>query len=257
MTAPPTFEKVADGRAVVLTRPGARTWVDGVLADGVTLHESARGSAERVLEGRGPVYVMPATVSGGARWAVRRYRRGGWLRSLDDRYLIGGTPRPFRELAASEAVRARRVPTPVVVCAAVYRNGMFYRGDLVTEYVADSRDLASVMFPDAADACGSDEAIRVAALVATGRLLRQMAAAGVRHRDVNAKNVLLHGDPADPGALLLDLDRCVVDDPPRPAPVEPVYRRLLRSLAKWEARTGRRLSDEETAALESSVGGRS
>ena len=89
----------------------------------------------------------------------------------------------------------------------------------------------------------------MAALTAAGSLMKKMASAGVGHPDVNAKNVLIHGDPEAPAAMLLDLDRCVISEPPPGAPLTPMYRRLERSLAKWEGRTGIKLSEEELRAL--------
>jgi len=235
--------------AIALTRSSVRDWVEATLHGGMTLYDAAQESSQDTMEGRGVVHVVPAPTGEGQRWAVRRYMRGGWLRSLGDRYLRAGTPRPFQELDASVAALRRGVPTPSVICAAVYSCGVFYRGDLITEYVQESRDLASVLFDVSLEASSEGIAHRIAALAAAGRLIRQMASAGVRHPDVNAKNVLLHGDPDAPDAMLLDLDRCVISEPRVSAPIIPMYRRLERSLVKWEHRTGRKMSEEECRAL--------
>jgi Lipopolysaccharide kinase (Kdo/WaaP) family len=250
VTVPAGFERVRTSGAVALARSTVRDWVEETLRGGVTLYDAAHESSQGTMEGRGVVHVVAAPTGDGQRWAVRRYMRGGWLRSLGDRYLRGGgTPRPFQELDASVAALHRGVPTPPVVCAAVYSAGVFYRGDLITEYIANSRDLASVLFDVSPGESSEGISHRIAALTAAGRLIRQMASAGVRHPDVNAKNVLLHGDPEAPDAMLLDLDRCAISEPRAGAPITPLYGRLERSFVKWERRTGRRMSEEERRAL--------
>lgn len=249
MTLPAGFEPVRTSGAVALTRSSARDWVEATLRGGATLYDAACEMSQGAMKGRGVVHLVAAPTGEDQRWAVRRYLRGGWIRWLGDRYLRGGTPRPFQEVAASVAARQRGVPTPVVVCAAVYSWGIFYRGDLITEYIPGSRDLATVLFRVSPDETHEGVSHRIASVAAAGVLIRHMASAGVRHPDVNAKNILLHGDPDAPHAMLLDLDRCVVSEPPASTSITPMYRRLERSFAKWERRTGLRMSAGERRAL--------
>lgn len=256
------------GRARV--RPEAEEWVRAALAEGRTLFEEARGNPDRIeLRGRGPAYAIPAPVgtrAGGTagragdpgtrntpagrggrpvRWLVRHYRRGGAVASLlGDRYLRLGTPRPFRELAASEEVRARGVETPRVMAATVYPAGAFYRGDLVTEFVEGARDLAEILFSD-----DEEPSRRRRAAAAAGALVGDLAEAGVHHRDLNAKNVLLVGEGEALRALVLDLDRCRLAAAGTAAPRGSMLERLLRSLGSFEADTGRDVRREEREAL--------
>lgn len=249
MTVPAGFERVRAGGAVALTRSSTRDWVETTLRGGATLYDAASERSQGTMEGRGLVHVVAAPTGEGQRWAVRRYMRGGWSRWLGDRYVRGGTPRPFQELAASVAALQRGVPTPSVICAAVYSRGIFYRGDLITEYISNSRDLASMLFGVSPEAGRESTSHRIATIAAAGDLIRQMALAGVRHPDVNAKNILIHGDPEAPRAMLLDLDRCVISEALTGTSTTPVYRRLERSFVKWEGRTGLRMSEEERRAL--------
>ena len=246
---------------------------------------AARHPDAEVLAGRGRVYVVPApTVDApgerGAdeRWVVRHYHRGGAIASLlGDRYLRVGRPRPFRELAVGRAVEARGVPTPVHIGAAVYRSGIWYRGDLVTRYVPVSRDLAAVLFPGrtlgsgplagsrarmvgtssagASAAGASRDADPVAAMTAAGRLFRRIHEGGVDHPDLNLKNVLIRGTGAELEALVLDLDSATVTPEPERAPVREAARgrmiaRFWRSARKWERATGIDLDAALRAAFE-------
>lgn len=249
MTLPAGYEWVRTRGAVALTRASAREWVETTLCGGASLYDAACKMSRGTMEGRGLVHVVAAPTGEDQRWAVRRYLRGGWIRWLGGRYLRGGTPRPFQELAASVAALQRGVPTPAVVCAAVYSSGMFYRGDLITEYVSGSRNLASVLFGVSTREPHEGVSHRIASVTAAGALIRHMASAGVRHPDVNAKNILLLGDPEAPNAMLLDLDRCVISEPPATTSITPMYRRLERSFAKWERLTGLTMSTGERRAL--------
>jgi hypothetical protein len=153
--APEGFAELRAGGARLLLRPEARSWAEESIERHGTLHAAAAHHPDaRRMEGRGSVYAVPAEPDAleaaldrnPGRWAVRHYRRGGLVaRLLGDRYLRVGTSRPFRELEASEAARARRIPTPRVVAAAVYPAGLFYRGDLVTAYIPDTVELAGVV----------------------------------------------------------------------------------------------------------------
>ena len=201
------------------------------------------------LWGRGSVHAIPAA---GGRWVVRAYRRGGAVAGplLGDRYLGRGSGRPVAETLASEEARRRGVPTPRVVAGAVYPAGpLFYRADLVTEFVEGGRELARVLFGAPA---GADE--RGRALAQAGRLLARLAEAGVEHPDLNARNVLLTPGSQE-GALVLDLDRSRVG--PEGVPLSParMLARLERSLEKLGERAGRALSSEELDLLRLASGG--
>lgn len=285
---PRRFHTVRASGAVAFARPEAMTWLRARLGHPGGLHAAALDEAEALLRGRGSVPVVPAAPDGSiprvarpadigipwrpaTRWAVRHYHRGGAVASLlTDRYLRFGTPRPFLEAIASEEVARRGIATPSVVAGVVYPSGLIYRADLVTAFVPEARDLAAILFgrggtggghvpPDAPPRRGpraaegdSGESERLGALRRTGALIARMAARGVRHPDLNAKNVLLRErrEAASGGGLetlLLDLDRCAfTDGADSPAPL---LARLERSLRKFERAGGPALSEAEWAAL--------
>jgi len=259
----PGFQMVDHPGAQVLARTEVVPWVRYVLEGGHTLHQAAGAARDaRVLEGRQPVFVVPAKLSrDGARdaadrWAVRKFARGGRILPtlLGDRYLHVGLPRPLHEARVSEEARLRGVPTPRVMAAALYRDGAFYRGDLVTELVPDATDLVEGLFdPRRKGAGGAVE--RLDALKAAGALIRTMARAGLRHRDFHAGNILLQWEGTAPRALILDLDLSRLLPMGTTTSPAPMVRRLKRSLRKWEGRTGLHLTEREWATLdETSMG---
>jgi 3-deoxy-D-manno-octulosonic acid kinase len=251
---PAAFVPVAAVGARGFARPAAREWVERALTRWGSLARAAAHADDVVeLRGRGVVRAVPAP--DGGRWVVRRYRRGGWIGPvLSDRYLRTGVPRPLREAVASEEARRRGVATPRVIAGVVYPSGLFYRADLVTELVPGSMDLASLLFGPpggsgpAALEPASDRA-RIDALHGAGASVVGLARAGIRHRDLNAKNLLVRAQGTDPPRLwVLDLDRAVVA---RSGAVDAggMGARLERSLRKFERRTDRSLRTAEWQAL--------
>ncbi len=259
----PGFQVVEHPGARVLARPEVVPWVRFVLESGQGLHAASAGDkAVLRLEGRDPVFVIPAKITkgegagSGDRWAIRHYARGGRFvpTLLGDRYIRSGRVRPYHEVVASEAARERGIPTPRVVAAAMYPAGIFYRADLVTTFVSNASDLVEALFDTSRKGAGG-AAERLDALRAAGELVRRMAAAGLRHRDIHARNILLKWKGATPMPHLLDLDRCEVR--PKGVPLSPtsMHQRLRRSLRKWEYRTGIHISDKEWDTLDQAVAG--
>lgn len=134
-------------------------------------------------------------------WVLRHYRRGGAVARLTaDRYLWAGLERtrPFREWRLLCNLHEEGLPVPRPVAAHVHRSGLTWRGDIITERIADTRSLASAMIDGGIDA-GAWEAV--------GATLRRFHDRGVDHADLNAHNILLD---ADMRVYLVDFDRSAV-----------------------------------------------
>ena len=254
MWTPRGFEAVRGRKAQVLARSQAVGWVRFVLDGGRTLYEAAAVQPDAfLLPGSEPLYVLPAKK--GVRWVVRHYARGwSMLPLLGDRHLRFKSFRPFHELLSSEEARARGIPTPQVIAAAVYLSGPFYRADLVTVLVPGAYNLAEVLFHTTRKGIGG-AVERLDALQAAGELIRQLASRGLRHGNLHAGNILLRWQGAAPTPLPLGLDRCQVMPEGVEASPGPMYRRLRRSLGKWERQTGLRIGEREWDTLERAVTG--
>jgi tRNA A-37 threonylcarbamoyl transferase component Bud32 len=230
-------ESLAAARAMVVSAGSLHAFA---AAHGTALAGRGRGVAHRVT-------------GADSDWVVRHYRRGGSMaRPLGDRYLRIGTPRPLTELRASQAARAKGIATPAVEALFVRSVGVFYRADLATRYVPDSRDLASSVFEH--HGSGDDEALH-AAWRAAGALLGAAFAAGVVHLDLNLGNVLLQTDGAGIRAHLIDLDRARVVDRLTEVQRGRMLERFHRSRRKLERAAGRQVSAGELAAFEAGLRG--
>lgn len=243
--APYRRENIEDVDLIAL--PEAVDAARHALATSGTLFDfAATRPGAHALAGRGVAYHVAAPGSyTSERWVVRHYRRGGLIaRFVQDRYLDSGVKRPVRELVASAQARARGILTPEVVAAAVYPAGGWYRADIVTRFLPDSRDLADSLFEEA------DAAARRHAMALAGALMRAAHDAGVVHNDLNLRNILIAGGRGAERAWLLDLDRAVVmRDAAARFERDLMLRRFARSLRKLERAHRRRLEDGEREAF--------
>lgn len=232
------------GGTAVARRDVAEAVRQALAAHGTLYAWAAQQPGHGVFTGRGAAY---GVALGPVRAVVRHARRGGLVAPLlHDRFL--GEPRFVREIAWSHRLAADGVPTPVLLAGVRY-GGLVHRADVATELV-EGRDLASLLFGDAAPSGES----RAAVMRAVGRLVRRLHVAGYVHPDLQLRNVLIvpasagTGRTEGPAAWLLDVDTC------REAPDARERRanllRFYRSWEKWNRHHGPRLTETDRAAFE-------
>ena len=215
---------------VPLEHEGARMLVRRGYEDAARLlvERTSLPAVEMLGGGRAahPVVVLPT----GEKAVVRRYRRGGLLRRVNQSRYFGGN-RAFDELRATERARAGGVRTARVLAAVESPQRMGYVAMLATLLIPGSRDAAQWL------AAGEGDRDRM--LLDAGRQLGAMHAAGVSHPDVNLRNLLVAEKDDAPEVWLLDFDKARV----HPGPVPPArravdLRRLARSARKLRAGLG-------------------
>ncbi|MFQ5903771.1 MAG: lipopolysaccharide kinase InaA family protein [Candidatus Binatia bacterium] len=172
---------------------------------------------------------------------VRAYHHGGILRHLTGEFFFTWPPRPFRELAITEEVRRRGIPTLEIFGAWVERAwGPFYRGWLVTREIKGAHDLWAALQSDL-----YVETSGKSLLQAVAQGLRRMHRQGVYHRDLNLKNVLVRREEDGIISYIIDFDKARLF--PREVPSEKAQKnlsRLLQSVCKLDP-DRRRLSHED------------
>lgn len=183
------------------------------------------GLVEGRAAGRGAVVFVRGGAQGES-WALRHYRRGGWAgRLIEDSYLWLGLAhtRPWREFRLTRELHAKGLPVPQPVAAHVARRGIFYTADLITVRIPGAEPLADLL---------QAGPLPPAHWSQLGRVLRRFHAAGVRHDDINARNVLRDAR----GAFhLLDFDKAQLL--PAGAWQAQNLARFRRSLEKFKAAT--------------------
>ena len=239
MIPPPGFEWIRDGRATFLVRSDLRTWIVALLQAAAA---NWAGYVTRTLSGgRGGARVVQVNDQ---EVVVRPYRRGGLPgRFLRDTY-FGMTPRPFRELSVTEALRRQGVPTVEVYGASVrWLTPGCYKGWLATRYVPG----ASTVWEWACTAPAARE--RDVVLQSIGKVMRRLHDTGARHPDLNLNNILVRlGSPNTPEVWFIDFDRARVPGLCRRRPPADLAR-LRRSARKLDPE-GTRLTAADLDCLE-------
>ncbi len=218
------------GRSGVVRREW-RDILDGILA--------VRDPGSPVHGGRGGTRLV-ATERG---WVVlKRYRRGGAMRLLGSIY-VGLRPRPLREFFVLIAARRRGLALPDPIAAVIERRlGFFYRGTLVTAEISGGIPLWDFLQGPCAEAVAP----------ALARELRRLHDAGLHHRDLNLRNILVLPRSGAPDLAFVDLDRATLSAGPISAGARRrALRRLRRSARKLDP-AGRVVSDGFLRSVEGS-----
>ena len=175
---------------------------------------------------------------------VRSFIHGGIFRGVTGKYFFTWPPRPFKELAVTETIRQRGVPTLDVVAALVQRVwGPVYWGWLVTRELGDAENLWAVLCNGS---YGKGMGGLLGVVAETVRLMHQQ---GVYHADLNLKNILVRREREDFKAYVIDFDKARVYPGALPGVlVGKNLRRLLRSVRKLDPQR-RYLSDSDWASF--------
>jgi 3-deoxy-D-manno-octulosonic acid kinase len=188
---------------------------------------AAAGRLRGTAQGRGTTHFVDID---GQPCVLRHYRRGGLVaRLLGDRYLRTSLTetRAWREWHLLAELIEQGLPVPKPVAARVVTVGPFYRADLITQQLLDTRSLAQSL---------QQTALSEAQWRAIGATIRRFHDAGVYHADLNAHNILLDEKRSDKSGqvYVIDFDRgekrC-----PSPGWQQANLARLRRSLDKLGA----------------------
>jgi hypothetical protein len=243
LDTPEGYERRDIGSATLIARPQVvEPLVRALKTDLELIEFAAKVTGARPMQGRQTAWGI--MLDGGSRVVVRRNHHGGVFRKWTGSMFLFPTRAP-KELELSLALQRLAIPTPPVVAIVIYR-GEFIEAwsDVVTEEITGGQDFGALLLathPESAD--------RRAAWIAVEALLGRLAASGVRHHDLNVKNILLRRvDDNAFVAYLLDVDRVKLNLS-RSAADEGNRTRLLRSLEKWRDTRGLKVSDAEIETL--------
>jgi hypothetical protein len=240
--APAGFVRVTAGRCVAVARDAHAEDARRMLAEGTLYEAAARDLGARRFVGRGVAYAIALPVTG-TRAVVRHNRHGGLFAPISRDLFLPPTRAPH-ELAVALRLRELGVPTPDVLMYGLSPAPFpFRRADVVTREVDGGRDLAAFMRREVPD----DE--RAAAWAAARALVHVMNDAGVRHHDLNVKNVLLAPGERGLVAWLLDVDRVTFGLRGSAEIATANVARLLRSARKWRDERGGLFDERELAPL--------
>lgn len=131
--------------------------------------------------------------------ALRHYRRGGLFGKLvADSYWFTGweKTRCYQELQLLNTLREVGVNVPRPIAARAVRHGLTYHADLLSEKIANARDLVAIL----AEAPLSAEMYQ-----RIGKEIRKMHNAQINHTDLNIHNILIDDQQQ---VWIIDFDKC-------------------------------------------------
>ena len=191
--------------------------------------------------GRGAAVLVEGSFGSGI---LRHYRRGGLVgRWNKDAYLYLGENRvrSLREFSLLAELYRRGLPVPRPVFAAWQRQGPWYRADLLTCLIPQTRTLATCL-GQAQDQIYWER---------TGIMIAAFHRQGVCHADLNAHNILVD---ANAEIWLIDFDRGVLRHPARRWQDANLarLRRSLEKLGVFDSSRWRALLEAYHASLQGS-----
>jgi 3-deoxy-D-manno-octulosonic acid kinase len=222
----------ADGFTRITAEPHRRFLLRADVADQLQI-DRLRGNNHPGQPSRfaGRETLRSVTLKNGENALIRAYHHGGVFRWITGKTFFSWPPRPFRELAITEELRRRGVPTVEVYGAGVEGIiGPFYRGWLITRELKGSYDLWTAFQNGFVRKWTAEKVLRSVA-----SSLRSLHREGVYHSDLNLKNILVKAEPAGVQAYIIDFDKAVLFVAALPDPlVKKNLRRLFRSVSKLD-----------------------
>lgn len=155
--------------------------------------------------------------------ALRHYRRGGLFgKIVQDGYFFTGweQTRSYQEYHLLQHLIDSGVNVPKPYAARAVKNGLSYRADLLSEKIANARDLVAIL---------EQAPLSPEVYSSIGQQIAKMHAALVNHTDLNIHNILLDDQNK---VWIIDFDKCRIEPETNDKWQENNLQRLLRSFRK-------------------------
>lgn len=197
----------------------------------ISASDCISGGVKETVRFEGRERLRALDLGRGDRALIRTYRHGGFFRYFRGGVFCSWPPRPFRELAITEEIRRRGIPTVEAYGACVQQIwGPFYRGWLVTRELNGAQNLWQAFQTRLVQELGIERILR-----AVAGSLRALHREGVYHTDLNLKNIMVSVEQGSVTAYIIDFDRAKLFlRDLRPELARRNINRLLRSVNKLD-----------------------
>jgi 3-deoxy-D-manno-octulosonic acid kinase len=185
-----------------------------------------KGAIEGSAQGRGTTWFVKYNEINSnefKHWVLRHYYRGGLIgKIINDSYLYTSQKktRAAKEFALLAHMQSLGLPAPRPIAYRVSRFGLFYRADLLSSRIENSKDLVAILSKQKV----SDELWKK-----IGKTIKHFHDHNIYHHDLNAHNILIDEQKA---IFLIDFDRCEVNATNQGSWQKNNMARLQRSLLK-------------------------
>ncbi|MBQ4834020.1 3-deoxy-D-manno-octulosonic acid kinase [Pseudoalteromonas sp. MMG010] len=129
---------------------------------------------------------------------LRHYWRGGLIgKLLTDQYLYLGleSTRVYKEFNLMHQLIKLGLNVPLPIAAKVTKNGLIYRGDIITQAIPEAKSVLDILI---------ERALTEAEIERIAHTIAQFHSNGVFHADLNINNILFNGDGE---VYIIDFDR--------------------------------------------------
>ncbi|MFP4029639.1 MAG: lipopolysaccharide kinase InaA family protein [Candidatus Brocadiia bacterium] len=228
------FQKHQQGKVTVYFDPAfvPASAVENLL----TLPETLQTMAGRDSRSAGhkSVWTWEPEWSGTTKFVVRKYMHGGLLRHVWRDWFLQRGPM-FRELNIARHLQRNGVPTPSPVALRLQKLlGPVHRAHYISQKVLDSVDLLSLCRKFLESTAPPPE-VRQSLASAIASLLFRLHEAGICHKDLNLKNILLSPETSPTRAFIIDFKKAVWKEEITLREGFENLVRLDRSIVKWAA----------------------
>ncbi len=224
---PPSFSLIEKGKVLILLET---EYEESLLKQGIDDLKTFLGKSGQVshyLKGRAPHPCVPLV--DGKRMVVRQYSHGGLLRAITGKLYFFGA-RSFRELALTEDIRSRGIPT-IQPIGAIHQRIFypFYHAYFLSLELPHAVDLIQYLRQLGTRSSRENLRSKRKTIRSAGFLIRQFHQAGFFHGDLQLKNILVAGEQL----LLIDFDRSHRKPSLSTSKRMKNLLRLNRSVEKW------------------------
>ena len=206
----------------------------GIL-DPERLIASASHPSVKHFKGRGNLPSVIIQESGGTRMVIKHCMRGGLIRLLNKDIFWGGN-RPFKEMVNNVKILHNGIKTTEIIAATKHKIiGPLYKVYLFSKELSECIDLINYFDELRKKPPTQQFNEKKCIFQSIARAMVKMHSAGIYHKDLHLKNVLIQKIDSDtPAIYIIDFDKAVIKGALAPRDKVKNLLRFNRSIEKYK-----------------------